>query len=76
MKTYKYLRIVFIFFGIFYVLFPKIAFAYLDPGTGSYMLQVLIASILGAFFTIKIFWGKIRNFFLKLFSKKKIDSDE
>jgi hydrogenase-4 membrane subunit HyfE len=33
-------------------------FAYIDPGTGSYMLQIAIAFLVGALFTIKGFWKK------------------
>lgn len=47
------------------------AFAYLDPGTGSYVFQVLIATFIGGLFTIKMYWQKIKNFFSNLFSKKK-----
>ena len=37
--------------------------AYLDPGTGSFVFQMLIASLLGALFTVKIFWQRLKNFF-------------
>jgi hypothetical protein len=47
------------------------AFAYLDPGIGSYIFQVLVAALIGGLFTIKIFWQKIKNFFGNLFSKKQ-----
>lgn len=47
------------------------AFAYLDPGTGSYVFQVLIAAFIGGLCTIKMFWQKIRMFFSDLFFKKK-----
>jgi len=33
--------------------------AYLDPGTGSMVLQLLIAGALGAVFAVKRFWRKI-----------------
>jgi len=46
------------------------AFAYLDPGTGSYVFQVLAATLIGGLFAIKIFWQKIKDFFVNLFSKK------
>jgi hypothetical protein len=39
--------------------------AYLDPGSGSFILQVLIASLVGIGFTIRAYWGKIRKFFNK-----------
>jgi hypothetical protein len=47
------------------------AFAYLDPGIGSYVFQVIIATFIGVLFTIKMFWQKIKNFFSNLFSKKQ-----
>lgn len=52
------------------LIFPQVAFAYLDPGTGSYIFQLLIASIIGASFAVKIFWGKIKAFWGEFFSKK------
>ena len=36
---------------------------YLDPGSGSYLLQLLLAALLGAGFAIKIYWKKIVAFF-------------
>lgn len=42
---------------------PNQAFAYLDPGTGSVILQVVAAGILGALFTIKAYWHRILSFF-------------
>lgn len=43
--------------------------AYIDPGTGSQLLQVLIASSVGIIFAIKTYWSKIKIFFHKHFSK-------
>ena len=39
------------------------AFAYIDPGTGSIILQGLIAGIAAAGATISIYWTKIKSFF-------------
>ena len=39
------------------------ASAYLDPGTGSYILQMLVAGVLGGMYAIKLYWNKILNFF-------------
>ena len=36
---------------IFVLCFP--AYAYLDPGAGSYFLQIIIATLLGAMYAIK-----------------------
>ncbi len=49
---------------------PGRARAYLDPGTGSYLFQILIAGLIGGLFAIKIFWVKIKGFFLGLFGKR------
>lgn len=49
---------------------PSTAHAYLDPGTGSYVLQIIIGVALGAAFAVKAFWLRIRTFFQGLVSKK------
>lgn len=38
---------------------------YLDPGSGSYILQLLLAALLGGAFALKIFWKRIVAFFNK-----------
>ncbi len=50
-------------------LFPSVAFAYLDPGTGSYLFQILVGTFLGGLFAIKMFWRNIRTFIAKLFGR-------
>ncbi len=42
---------------------PNQAHAYLDPGTGSQVFQILIAVFVGAGFTAKIYWKKIKDLF-------------
>lgn len=37
------------------------AHAYLDPGTGSYVFQMVIAVLLSAAFTIKHFWYRLKG---------------
>lgn len=37
--------------------------AYLDPGTGSMILQGVIAAVAAASFTLKMYWYRIRGFF-------------
>jgi len=34
--------------------------AYLDPGTGSFLLQVLAGGMFGGIFLIKRFWGQLK----------------
>ncbi len=53
------------------LILPNTAHAYLDPGTGSYILQLLAAGIFAGLFAVKIFWQKIRSFFSALFSKSE-----
>jgi hypothetical protein len=36
---------------------------YLDPGSGSFLLQLLLAALLGGGFAIKIYWKKIKKLF-------------
>ncbi len=48
-------------------IFPSDAYAYLDPGTGSYIMQLLLAFVLGGLFTIKLYWKKVKKIFLKIF---------
>lgn len=52
--------------------------AYIDPGTGSLMIQVLIAVLIGGLVSAKIFWGRIKTFFKGLFSRrsKQIKDDD
>lgn len=46
-----------------------LCFGYIDPGSGSYIIQILIAAFLGISMGIKIFWKKIKAFFQNAFSK-------
>lgn len=46
---------------------------YIDPGSGSYLVQVVIAAILGVAFYFKTLWLKLRSFFTR---GKKDEVDE
>ena len=48
---------------------PRTAHAYLDPGTGSMILQLVVAGVLGALFTIKTWWRQICGFVKGLFGR-------
>jgi len=52
-------------------LVPNKAEAYIDPGSGSYFLQILIAGLLGALYGLKVFWFRIVDFFKVTFTRKK-----
>lgn len=62
-----------ILFLVLFALSPS-AFAYLDPGTGSMVLQMLIAGLLSALFAVKMFWLRIKSFFTG--EKLSIDKDD
>jgi len=46
---------------------------YVDPGSGSYLIQVIIAAVLGFLFYFKNLWWKIRAFFWKPREKEETD---
>ena len=52
------------------ILLTQNAYAYLDPGTGSIILQGLIAGIAGGLITIKLYWAKFKSLFKSKQSKK------
>jgi hypothetical protein len=50
--------------------------AYLDPGSGSFLIQLLVAALLGGLFLLKTYWRKITGFFGRLFSRGKDAQDD
>ncbi|BBM84130.1 hypothetical protein [Candidatus Uabimicrobium amorphum] len=46
--------------------------AYIDPGSGSLLIQAIIALFFGAIFYLKASWRK----FISLFSRKKDTSED
>ena len=48
---------------------------YIDPGSGSYILQMIIAAVLGVSFFFKNFWYNIKAFFTGKKVKKEDDKD-
>jgi hypothetical protein len=61
---------------VLYVVFPPKAHAYLDPGTGSYILQLLIAALVAGLFAVKMYWRRIKAFVTGLFSRENEDEQE
>lgn len=61
MITRSYFTIAII--SVSFVLWAAPAHAYLDPGTGSLIVQSIIGSIAGGLAVIGIYWRKIKNFF-------------
>lgn len=57
-------------FTLFYLSLPGMAYAYIDPGNGSYVLQLIIGVLFGALLMIKAYWKAVKAFFVNLFSIK------
>ncbi len=50
-----------------WIMIARDAQAYIDPGTGSFILQMLIASILGALLTLKLWFGAAKRLVRRVF---------
>ena len=49
--------------GISLAAWPVLAFAYIDPGTGSALIQGLIAAIAAVGVTLKLYWHRFIGLF-------------
>ena len=53
------------------------AHAYIDPGTGSYLIQIIAAAVLASIFVMKRFWKNIKEGVLRMVAKpKRLEDDE
>jgi hypothetical protein len=53
------------------VMFPLAsAYAYLDPGTGSFVLQMLLGGIAGAMVVARLWWEKVKLAAASVFHRK------
>jgi len=75
MKTMKLLPFTLLTFAL-YISSISSAYAYLDPGTGSLLLQGLLGGIAGAAVFLKIYWHKLLCFFNRSESKDNKTNDE
>ena len=59
---------------IMLILIPQITYAYLDPTSINFYLQVLAGGLVGIIMGVKFFWNNIKSFFKKIFkSGQKAD---
>ena len=71
MTNFRLISLTFIYF-----LFSTTnANAYIDPGTGSIILQAILAFIAGAVATISLWWGNLKMFLKKLFKSDKKENE-
>ena len=52
------------------------AYAYLDPGTGSVILQIILSSIATGVAFLAIYYNKFKLFLKNIFSKSKGDKNK
>ncbi len=52
-------------------IYPNTAHAYLDPGTGSIIIQAILGFIAASVATVSIYWTKFKMLIKKIFRKKK-----
>jgi hypothetical protein len=52
-----------IIYGVLLMLLMANAEAYLDPGTGSMLLQVILGGVAAVGVAIKLYWHKLRVYF-------------
>lgn len=64
-------KIVFCVLFISFVILPSSAFAYLDPGTGSAILQGIIGALAAMAIVLKLYWHRLLRF---LGIRKKVDT--
>ena len=71
MINYRILTLIFVY------LFCSISYAnaYLDPGTGSIILQAILAFIAGAAATFSLWWINFKTFIKKIFKLGKKDKE-
>jgi uncharacterized membrane protein (DUF485 family) len=43
--------------------------AYLDPGSGSYIIQLIIAGFIGALFMLGVYWRRVKSYVKGLISR-------
>lgn len=51
------------------VISPEPAHAYIDPGSGSYVIQVALASVFGFLFVLKSYWVSLKTMVARMFAK-------
>jgi len=64
----------YIFIIIFYTMMSGNAFAYLDPGSGGFIIQAILGFLAAIFAYTAFFWNKMKSFFSKIFKKKDENS--
>ncbi len=59
--------------AIYFGILPTRAYAYLDPGTGSFIFQILVGAVVGGIFYFKNFIASLKEKIARLFGRKPAD---
>lgn len=59
------------FLLLLFFLTAKSAYAYLDPGSGSFIIQIVIGAFLGGLVTTKIYYRKIKTTVSNILRKRQ-----
>ena len=62
--------------AVFFFTLPETSNAYLDPATGSIILQAVIGVAVGGLFAVGLFWSRVKSFFKNLFSRGQKDGTD
>ncbi len=55
---------------------PVSVHAYVDPGTGSYVVQLVLGLLFGGVIGIKLYWSKIKKTIIRLVGKEPHAEEE
>jgi len=71
--NYRFLTIAVALLFVFHEFFVSNAYAYLDPSTGTVIIQAVIGALVGVGIALKLYWAKIKYLLSERLSKTKND---
>ncbi len=72
MHRFGYLILIVLFLSL---IAPSVAFAYLDPGSGSMLLQLVLGGLAGLAVIAKLYWHRLLALFGMSAQQEENDSD-
>lgn len=59
-----------------FLIFPQAAYAYIDPGTGSIIIQVLIGAVVSGLTLLGVYRTRVKTFLQKKFQTRKMGDED
>jgi len=56
------------------IVMPRAANAYIDPGSGSFIFQLMIGAALGGLVTLKVYYRSVKCWVARMLTRDKKDS--